>query len=246
MAIRALHIGAHNDECEYNSGGVAALLHKAGCEQIFLNIACMWHKKDIDEATKVLYQKQENDAAECLGAKKLIIGDRDGQIFSPSTAMTEEVESIILDFKPDLVFIHWPKDTHVEHRMVAKLSYEALCIAHVHGARIKEIYAFEGCFKQTCDFFHPDFVVDIEEAMPALKDSLLCFDQNTANGLGWYEEKVLQAGARGRPVKIKYGEGYKIIKYPDGSDDFLLKKLLGNKFLWNGNGRYCAHGDVYW
>ena len=245
MAIRALHIGAHNDECEYNSGGVAYLLHKAGCEQIFLNIACLWHKKNIDEQTKAWYQKQENEAAEHLGAKKVIIGDRDRQIFNPSIELTEEVEQIILDFKPDIVFIHWPKDKHIEHRMVSKLSYEALCIAWVHGARFKEVYAFEGCFKQTCDYFHPDFIVDVEEALPALHDSLVCFDQNTANGAAWYDEKVLQCGARGRPLKIKYGEGYKIIKYPNGSDDFLLKKLLGDKFLWNGSGMYPAQAELF-
>lgn len=246
MSVRVLSIGAHNDECEYNCGGLAHILHQAGCEQLFLNIACLWHKKDIDEETKALYRKQEDEAAEYLGAKKLIIGDRDGQIFSPSTEMIEAVEQVILDFKPDIVLIHWPRDSHIEHRMVAKVSHDALCIAHVHGARVQEVYAFEGCFKQTCDFFHPDFVVNIEEALPALKDSLLCFDQNTANGLAWYEEKLLQAGARGRPVKIPYGEGYKIIKYPNGSNDFILKKLLGDRFLWNGTSMYPAHGEAYW
>jgi len=160
--------------------------------------------------------------------------------------MTEAVERVILDFRPDIVLIHWPKDNHVEHRMAAKTAYEALCIAYVHGARVQEIYAFEGCFKQTCDYFRPDFIVNIEESLPALRESLVCFDQNTANGQAWYAEKLLQAGARGRPVKIPYGEGYKIIKYPNGSNDFLLRQLLGDRFLWNGSGMYPAHGEAYW
>ena len=245
MSVKVLSIGAHNDECEYGTGGLAYYLQKLGAEILFVNPACIWHKKDIDEETKALYIKQENAAAEALGAKKLVIGDRDGQVMSPSTELTVELEKIILDFNPDIVLIHWPRDTHLEHRMVAKLSYEALSIAYVHGAHFSEVYAFEAGTNQTCDFFRPDFMIDIEEAMPAIEQSLLCFDQNTANGPNLYREKEVQARARGMQNRLKYAEGYKFIKYPKGSADILLKQLLGDKFLWNGNGMYAAHGEYY-
>ena len=245
MSYKILSIGAHNDECEFCTGGVSYLLSRMGCEVLYVNPACLWHKKDIDEATKALYSKQESEAAEVLGAKKLVIGDRDGQILAPTTELTVELEKIILDFSPDIVFIHWPRDNHVEHRMVAKLSHEALSIAWVHGAHFKEVYAFESGLNQTTDYFRPDFMIDVEEALPALEKSCLCFDQNTANGSGLYNEKFIQLSARGRQNRMKYAEGYKIIKYPNRNEDILLKKLLGDKFVWNGNGMYPAHGEYY-
>ena len=241
MSYKVLSIGAHNDECEYCNGGLSYYLQKAGCELLFVNPACIWHKRDIDEETKARYRAQETAAAEVFGARKLVIGDRDGQLLSPTTEMTVELEKIILDFDPDIILIHWPQDVHLEHRMVAKLSYEALSIAYVHGAHFKEVYAFESGINQTGDFFRPDFMIDIEEAMPTIEKSMLCFDQNTAHGPALYKEKAIQAAARGMQNRMNYAEGYKFIKYPAGSDDILLKKILGDKFRWNGNGMYSAH-----
>ena len=207
MAIKIMSIGAHNDECEYCTGGLSWILHKAGCDILYVNPACLWHKPDIDEETKALYSAQEQAAAKVLGAKKLVIGDRDGQIMSPSTELIVELEKIILDYDPDIILIHWPLDNHVEHRMVAKLSYEALSIAYVHGAHFKEVYAYESGLNQTTDYFHPDFIVDIEESMDAIKESCFCFDQNTASGFGLYDEKYKQAAMRGCQLRMNYGEG---------------------------------------
>ena len=245
MNERIMYIGAHNDECEYGTGGVAWHLNQLGCRQLFVNPACLWHDRTLSEDTKDFWLRQELAAAAQLGAEKRIPGPRDVQIFRADEQTVEMLESIILEFAPDIVFIHWPRDNHVEHRKVAKAAFDALCIAHVHGAKFREVYAFEAGPNQTGDYFKPDFSVDITAAMPDLRKSLGCFQQNHADGDSLYREKECQARYRGHTAGFDYAECYKIVKFPNGGDDFLLRQLLGDRFRWYGNGMYPAFGEAY-
>ena len=43
--LRALFIGAHNDECEYGTGGLAYLLHQAGVKTRFYNTAAVLDRR---------------------------------------------------------------------------------------------------------------------------------------------------------------------------------------------------------
>ena len=52
--MKVLSIGAHNDEIMADMGGTAYLLHKQGCEQLFLNVACQWNDDTITENTESL------------------------------------------------------------------------------------------------------------------------------------------------------------------------------------------------
>lgn len=238
---KVLVIGAHNDECEYGCGGITYLLKQKGCEVLYLNPACLWHRKASEEEKRA-WEAQEQKAAEILGAKKIIIGDRDGNIYRGGADMILEMEKVILDYMPDIVFLHWPEDNHLEHRQVAKDSFEACCIAAVHGAQIKEIYAFEAGLNQSVPYFVPDFRIRIADAMPTIKESLMCFDQPTAGGAGLYREKEKGASYRGGG----YSEGFRIIKFPNGNADLLLKELLNEYWRWEGYGMYPAYNRYYW
>ena len=130
----------------------------------------------------------------------------------------------------------------MEHRQVAKDSFEACCIAAVHGAKIKEIYAFEAGINQSVPYFVPDFRICIAEAMPTIKESLMCFNQPTAGGAGLCREKEKGASYRG----CGYSEGFRIIKFPSGNDGFLLKELLNDYWRWEGYGMYPAYNRYYW
>ena len=244
---RILSIGAHDDECEYDVGGVSTLLADMGNEVLFVNPACIIHNKKVDEATVERWKKCAFEAAKPLGAEKIVVGPRDTQIFEPNYEIITELEKIILDFKPDIVFIHWPKDNHVEHRMVAEASYKALCIAYVHGAYIHEIYAFEAGISQCTDYFAPHFGVDITSVMDQVNEGLSKFDTDTAKGEWLVKEKKMQAAYRGMsmPANFEYAEVYRIVKFPKGGDDFILRQLLGDKFRWYGTGMYPEMGSDY-
>ena len=164
-----------------------------GCKVLFVNPACIIHNKKVDGATLEKWKQCAYEASKPLGAGKMVIGPRDTQIFEPNYDMVTQLESIILDFKPQMVFIHWPKDNHIEHRLVAEASYKAICIAYVHGAYIHEIYAFEAGISQCTDYFAPHFGVDITSVMDQINEGLGKFDTDTANGKHLIKEKTMQA-----------------------------------------------------
>ncbi len=241
---KILSIGAHNDEIMCNMGGVAHYLHQKGCDHLFLNLACQWND-ELPESEKERYRMQENAAAEVLGGRFMSIGNREDLLFLASKEIIDETTRIILDYAPDIIFLHWPRDNHVEHRECAQVAYKALCAAHVRGARFKEVYAFEGSTTQTMDYFSPDFFVDVTEAIPKIKESLAHFDQNFANGDHLNYANLQQRLIRGVAAKCQYAEAFKFVKFPDGSDDILLKQLLGDKFRWKGNGHYPAFAEAF-
>jgi len=243
--MKALFIGAHNDDCEFNAGGVAALLKNKGCDIKFVNIASMWHGKDIPEETRREWELQEIESAKILGAEKIQTADRYAGVFLETAEEVKKLAKFIVDYSPDICFIHWPNDNHIEHRETAKVSEKALCLAHVWGSKVQEIYAFEAGSDQTSDYFKPDFYIVIDEVMETLNRSLMCYNQNTAQGKDLCHDKDVLASFRGGQRQKKYAEAFKIVKYPNGGNDFLLRDLLKDYFLWNGNGMYPAGGYEY-
>ena len=245
---KAIFIGAHNDDCEFGAGGMAYFLAKQGWELLFLVPAGLWHKKDATAEEIARWEKEEQEAAAILGAKKIVLGDRMRAYYESGQKAVLEIEKVILDFKPDVAFIHFPKDNHNEHRMVAKDSYQALTLACVHGCRLKEIYAFEAGITQSVQHMRPDFSIDITEAMPTLEKSLNCFNQPTANGAGLFEEKNVITSFRGKYYRgsAPYAEAYKIIKFPSGNADFSIKPAVMEGFRWCGDPMKPAYGELYW
>lgn len=238
-------IGAHNDECEYGLGGVTWLLKNKGCSIKYINTSGLWHKKGYTPEERDEWIRQEQEAAHILGAEKIVMGDRDLNLCEDGNEVVLEIERMLIEEMPDIVFIHYPKDNHLEHRMAAKNAYAAVCLSAVHGTRINEIYAFEAGPNQTSDYFRPDFYINVADSMDKVKESLMQFDQPTAKGPGLWLEKEKQAAYRGYMAHVPYAECFKVVKYPTGSNDFLLRTLLTDKFRWAGNYMYPANGEIY-
>ena len=245
MSAKVLVIGAHNDDPECGVGGTTALLTKAGCDAMFFAVAPMWHKPDLTPEMKEEWARQEVRAANILGADYRVIGTRDGDLRDPNTELVKELSAAIVDYAPNIVFIHWPKDFHIEHQMAAAMSYKALCLAHVNRCVFNEVYAFEASIHQTGRFFNPEILVNIGDVRKQLEESILCFDQNTARGAGVWNCHIKQAECLATEIGWQAAEAFRVVKFPNGSDDFLLRRLLGDRFRWAGNGMYPAGAEPY-
>ncbi len=244
--IKVLSIGAHNDEIMADMGGTAYLLHKAGCDQVFLNLACQWNDDNLSDEEKACYIRQEKRSAEILGGRFEVLGNRDDLLFLESKQIIDETARFIIDYDPNIIFIHWPRDNHIEHREAAQVSYKALAVASVRGAKFSEVYAFDTGINQSMDYFSPDFYVKVNGCMDAVKESLMQYDQNFAQGDKLYANYELKRIYRGRRMsEDAMLEAFKFIKFPNGNDDILLKQLLGDEFYWRGNGRYPTFAEYF-
>lgn len=234
---KALMIGAHNDELEYGLGGISTLLLRQGVQVRHLLVASKWFP-EIDQDSRTLYLQQDIKAGEILGVEKKNISNRDAISYIESLDRVGEILDELLDYRPDLLFIHYPEDNHVEHRAVARTSYHALTVAQARGVHISEVYAFEAGTNQSLPYIHPDISIDITETMDVVNESLMCYQQKHAHGEGLVREKKVAAGLRGYLAGCDYAEVLKIVKFPDGSNEFLLHKLLGERFRWTAGNAY--------
>ena len=208
--IRALFIGAHNDECEYGTGGLAYLLQRQGVRVRFYN-TCVLRAED-NAQTLAQKTRVAMEAAAMLGAEKRL--EQGGaMVWCASEAHVEHILNEILDFRPQLVFLHFPRDTHEEHREVARASYAAVCMAPARGWHCSEIYAFEAGPDQTVQYMSPDFVIDISDVMPTLEACYHHFGQSLGDQLT--QEKRTGAAFRGLKCGFAYFEAYNIFKFPE-------------------------------
>ena len=246
VSKKALFIGAHNDDCECAAGATAALLADKGYETVFLNPAVR-HRTPLSGQTFWEALRQQDEAARLLGARKIVMGPHgeppyqyDDVIYTNDRENMLAIRRVLQEEKPDLIFIHWPKDNHVDHAAVSRCSMDAICLAPCGGWSPREVYAFEAGPYQTMVYFQPDLYITADSVMDRVKESLLAFDQPGAGGKWLWKEKEVSAAFRGHVAGVRYAEAFKILKFPvgDQGSELWLRKDLEEYFSWAGFNAY--------
>ncbi len=239
----ALMVGAHNEECEYNCGGLAYTLSRKGWRVVFLNLIGdysnwpMWPDGMTDGQESI--NRDAMEAARRLGAEKILI-DAKGHHFSagdPSSLV--RIAEVIDDLKPDLMATHWPQDTNHDHREVARASLIAAQTTAILPGRagyvVPEIIAHEGYLYQS-QHFTPDFYVRIDDCMDALSNSFQAFQTYPAIVDEFERIKPIQSRARSAHIwPGGYAEAYCFLKF--GPRLSVLPEVLGEDFRASGLAR---------
>ena len=238
--MKVLVIAIHIDDAECITGTMVQLIDK-GAEVTYLNLKHYQHYKGNNNVVDA----QSIRGAELIGAKKIILDYNLDKYYKNNENSIRETEKVIRDINPDIIFIMHPQDNHIEHVECAKTARDAIFAAAVDGFVPNEIYSFECGPKQTMCYFEPDFYVNIEDKIDEIKTVLNNFNAEHANGNGLWNETRISKEFRGLECGLKYADGFKIIKYPNGSNDFLLKSILGDKFRWAGTRMYYVGSKVF-
>ena len=242
--MKAVFIGAHNDDVEYCAGGMAYALGRAGFDLHFLKVACTRraYKKSggrtdsfRNPAACAEYSRQDMAAAEVFGARARIVGGYSGGYYAVNSQNLELLRDAVEEIMPDVAFIHWMQDNHWEHVQASRAAFQVLC-EHTSC----EIHAFEAGPWQTTVYLQPDFLIDITPAMETIEKSLSLFDQPLAGGAGLVREKREAARFRGYMAGFEYAEGYKILRFPPRrlGTRLLLPEVLGEAYRWGGGDQY--------
>ena len=249
--MKAVFIGAHNDDCEYCAGGMAYLLSKAGFDIFFLKVACKrreYRKHNgrtdsfRDPVACAEFTHQDCEAARIIGANCRIIGGYGDDYYKVTSDNLQLLKDAVEDIMPDIAFIHWVKDNHWEHVEVSKAAFQVLC---EHSQC--EIHAFEAGPWQSMGYMIPDFLIDITPAMPTIDQSLMMFNQPLADGSNLVREKHAAARFRGYMAGFEFAEGYKILRFPPErfGTELMLPKLFGKAYHWGGGDQYPIGRQYY-
>ncbi len=124
--LKIVVAGAHPDDPESGCGGTMALFAAARHEVVAAYLTrgeAGIPGKTYEDAAKIRSEEALN-ACKILNARAEFLGQTDGST-EITKARYDDVIKFIEREKPDILFTHWPVDTHRDHRICSILFYDA-------------------------------------------------------------------------------------------------------------------------
>jgi N-acetylglucosamine malate deacetylase 1 len=168
--LNVVVVGAHPDDPETGCGGTIALYTEQGHNVTIVYLTrgeAGIPGKTHAEAAQIRTAESEKACA-ILKAKPVFAGQIDGDTFVNNTRY-EEFRKLLGAENPDIVFAHWPVDSHRDHRAASLLTYDAW----LAGGRQFDLYYFEVDQGEQTQIFHPTHYVDIDSTLQLKHDA--CF-----------------------------------------------------------------------
>jgi LmbE family N-acetylglucosaminyl deacetylase len=124
--LKIVVTGGHPGDPECGCGGTIARYADAGHEVslLYLNRGDAYcGQSDLKDCAKIRTSEAEKACA-ILKARPVFAGQYDGRaIVDP--LHYDEFSQLLLGLKPEVVFTHWPMDTHRDHRAISTLVLDA-------------------------------------------------------------------------------------------------------------------------
>jgi LmbE family N-acetylglucosaminyl deacetylase len=171
-SARALHVvcvGAHPDDPESGCGGTLARFAEKGHHLTIVYLTrgeAGIRGKSHDEAAAIRTAEAE-EACKILGAKPVFAGQIDGAT-EVNRERSEALAAVLAAEQADLVFTHWPIDTHPDHQAAGILTIRA----HLSARGRFPVYFFEVDSGYQTVGFTPTAYVDITAVREKKKAAL--------------------------------------------------------------------------
>jgi LmbE family N-acetylglucosaminyl deacetylase len=156
--LKVVVAGAHPDDPESGCGGTMARYVDLGHKVVSLYLTrgeAGIEGKSHPEAALIRTAEVEK-ACKILGARPVFAGQIDGASVV-SNPRYDDFRKILESLAPDVVFTHWPIDTHRDHRVTSLLVFDTWLKNEKHFA----LYYFEVMTGQQTSQFWPTHYVDI-------------------------------------------------------------------------------------
>jgi len=197
-------VGGHPDDPESGCGGTLAKLAKAGHSVTIIYLTtgeAGIPGKSHDEAAAIRKQEAIN-ACKILNAKPIFAGQIDGAGMVSNEWLTK-LEALIKAEQPDIVFTHWPVDSHKDHQCASLLTIQTW----IRSSQKFLLYFFEVCTGEQTMIFHPTDYVDITDTQEQKKKALYCHTSQDPPGIyncGHADMEIF----RGRELGVKAAEAF--------------------------------------
>lgn len=197
-------LGGHPDDPESGCGGTLAKFAKNGHKVTIIYLTtgeAGIPGKSHEEAAKIR-KKEAINACEILKTKPIFAGQIDGDTIMDNVWVKKITELIKIE-KPDILFTHWPIDSHKDHQIASLLGIQAW----EKLDKTFELYFFEVCAGEQTSCFKPTDYVDITNFQAQKKKALYCHTSQEPPGIyacGHADMEIF----RGREFGVKYAEGF--------------------------------------
>jgi LmbE family N-acetylglucosaminyl deacetylase len=213
-ALKVVCVGGHPDDPESGCGGTLAAYAAQGhrVSVVYLTRGERGIPGKTDAEAAAIRTAEAETACRIIGAKPVFAGQIDG-----STEVTRErvnaMATILNDEAPDVVFTHWPIDTHMDHEVASLLTIRA----YVATNRRFPIFFFEVDAGAQTLGFSPAHSVDITKVRDKKKSAL--FAHKSQNGERIYSEHhEVMENWRGREARVTAAEAFVLLPSARGAD----------------------------
>ena len=197
-------VGGHPDDPESGCGGTLAKLRKAGHEISIIYLTtgeAGIPGKSHDEAAAIRKQEAIN-ACKILNAKPVFAGQIDGDSVV-NNEWVARMKQLIMDEKPDIVFTHWPLDSHKDHQSASLLTIQSW----IQEPQQFSLYFFEVCIGEQTLIFHPTDYVDITDTQEQKKQAVYAHVSQDPPGIYGCGHAAME-DFRGRELGVKAAEAF--------------------------------------
>jgi LmbE family N-acetylglucosaminyl deacetylase len=204
LPFRVVCVGGHPDDPESGCAGTLARYAESGHRVTILYLT----RGERGIAGKSNEEAADIRTAECeaackiIGAQAAFAGQIDGSADFTRTRV-DEMQKLLATQNPDVVFTHWPMDSHMDHQVAS------LCAIRASAALKSrpQVYLFEVNTGSQTFGFSPNTYIDITGTLEKKKGAL--FAHKSQNGQGiWKNHHELIASWRGREAGVKAAEAF--------------------------------------
>jgi LmbE family N-acetylglucosaminyl deacetylase len=213
--LKIVVVGAHVDDPQAGCGGTIARYADLDHDVIALSltrgdsesIASSLHMPPQELAARRYAEAQRSCAILKCRMVALHYINRGTEV---SMARYKEFSDALSDHKPDIVFTHWPIDTHPDHRAASLLTYDAW----LRAGKTYPLYFYEVESGQQTQNFWPTHYVDITPVAERKKSA--CY-ANTVTVEGWWQLHEQMERSRGNEKGCKFAEAFN--RHPQSPSD---------------------------
>ena len=200
-------VGGHPDDPESGCGGTLAKLAAAGHEVTIIYLTtgeAGIEGKSHGEAAAIRKQEAVN-ACKILKAKPIFAGQTDGDTIV-NTEWISRIQQLVTNEKPDIVFTHWPIDSHKDHQAASLLTIQTWMRVQQKFA----LYFFEVCAGEQTMVFHPTDYIDVSDTQDQKRKAIFCHASQDPLGIYKCGHAAMEE-FRGRELGVKAAEAFVIM-----------------------------------
>jgi N-acetylglucosamine malate deacetylase 1 len=202
--LKVVCVGGHPDDPESGCAGTLSRYAELGHSVTVLYLTRGERgvrNKGLDEAGKIRTAECEK-ACQVMGTHARFFGQIDGAT-ELTRAHIEAMTKVLAEEQPDVLFAHWPVDTHMDHQVASILTFQAFMALRQRP----RLYFFEVNTGSQSQVFLPNTYVDVTSVLEKKKAAVLAHVSQDGEGI-WREHHGIIARWRGREAGVSAAEAF--------------------------------------
>ena len=202
--LKIMVFGAHPDDPETGMGGTICKYTSLGHEVVVVYFTAGEAGIDgISHADAANIRKKEAEkACRIMKTRAIFFGQVDGScVITPE--WYDNMPKLLKKEGPDILFTHWPIDSHRDHRICSNLVYDAW----LYAGKKEPLYFYEVCAGNQSQNFQPDTFVDISSVIQQKWEACFVHESQKIKEI-YSEEHAKMELFRGLEGNAKYAEAF--------------------------------------